>query len=78
MDAVVIDAEDALRAEVLAADEVEGFSWRAARVVVVLERPTGRLLAAVAAVAVVEVEAIDPADGGRGGRKVVAFVRDVA
>lgn len=45
---------------------------------VVLDRPIGLLLAAVAAVAVVEVEATDPADGGRGGRRTVAEFSAVA
>lgn len=58
--------------DALADGGLDAGSWRAERVVV-LERPMGRLFAAV-----VEVEAIDPADGGRGGRRVVACVRDVA
>lgn len=48
------------------------------RATVVLDRPIGLLLAAVAAVAVVEVEATDPADGGRGGRRTVAEFNAVA
>lgn len=48
------------------------------RATVVLDRPNGFLLAAVAVVAVVEVEATEPADGGRGGRRTVAEFRAVA
>lgn len=55
-------------------------AWRrwVDRATVVLERPIGLLLSAVAVVAVVEVVATDPADGGRGGRRMVAEFRAVA
>lgn len=68
-----------LRTEVLPVEEAsEAWCCCGARVVTVLARPIGRLLAAVAVVAVVEVEAVDSADGGRGGRRVVVEVREVA
>lgn len=75
--------DDRLRTEVLAEEDPETCRWCADRVVRVLDRPTGLLLAAPAAVAaavvvVVDVEAIDPAEGGRGGRRTVAGVRAVA
>lgn len=76
---VVVVVEDvALRTEMLAVVEAPE-AWRccAARVVTVLARPIGRLLAAVAVVAVVDAEAVDSADGGRGGRRVVVEVREV-
>lgn len=55
-------------------------AWRrwVDRATVVLDRPIGLLLAAVAVVVVVEVDATDPADGGRGGRRTVAEFRAVA
>lgn len=85
--AVVVD--DRLRAEVLAEvlaeEDPETCRWCADRVVIVLDRPTGLLVAAAAAAVVVvavavvvDVEAIDPAEGGRGGRRTVADVRAVA
>lgn len=85
--AVVVD--DRLRAEVLAEvlaeEDPETCRWCADRVVMVLDRPTGLLVAAaadavvvVAVAVVVDVEAIDPAEGGRGGRRTVADVRAVA
>lgn len=52
--------------------------WADRAAAVVLERPMGLLLAAVAVVAVVEVDVTDPADGGRGGRRTVAEFRAVA
>lgn len=73
----VVDADEAFSATVLVDDETEACSWRTERLLV-LKRPTGRLLAAVAVVVVVDVEAVDPTDGGRGGRRVVVLVRDVA
>jgi hypothetical protein len=84
--AVVVDdrLRDEVLAEVLAEEDPETCRWCADRVVTVLDRPTGLLVAAAAAAAVVavavvvDVGAIDPAEGGRGGRSTVADVRAVA
>lgn len=69
-----------LRAEVLATEDAETWRCCAARVVTVLARPSGRLLAAVAVafVALVEAEPVDPAEGGRGGRNEVVEAKEVA
>lgn len=74
--AAVVDAA-LLRADVLDAGTDAWRRW-VDRVTVVLDRPIGLLLAAVAVVVVVEVEATDPADGGRGGRRMVAEFSAVA
>ena len=72
-------AEDvALRTEVLAAEEAGAWRCWGARVVTVLGRPIGRLLAAVAVVVVVVGEAANSVEGGRGGRRAVIEVREVA
>ena len=52
--------------------------WADRVAAVVLDRPMGLLLAAVAVVVLVEVDVTDPADGGRGGRRTVAEFRAVA
>lgn len=78
VDVVGLDVEGAYAEGVVVNEVAEACSWRVGRALVLLRRPTGRLLAAVAVVVDVDVEAVDPADGGRGGRRVVALVRDVA
>lgn len=69
-------------AEVFAAEDADTCRCCAARVVTMLVRSSGRLLAVVAVVAIVEAEVVDPAEGGRGERdeddKAKGFAVDFA